>query len=375
MKKRIIGILLAVSMSLAIAGCGESKKIEEGTSSNTENNPLDTTEGGQLITGVPTTETDTESTTEDTKNADADVKVTPTENASINWVSYTTPEGYMTLDVPAGWEVSVKNIDVIGYELIAYDPDSPGRRFYFCTAVTSYPSYDEWQWWRQYTINIFGIDYGEYWYFSPTASVQSLFENSGDYFGYTDFNVIDNLGDNGWGGDILQATCVMGGVNVEGVFTSGVVDAPVSVNPVLADGSMDLADGTVIMTAPEEEYTNWEGVLGQMFASLTFSDQYWDDRAAMQRQIQSTANYLSYQANVMSDMIMSSWEARNNSYDIQSQQYSDATLGRERIYDTETGEIYYAQNGWSDSYYGNRYQLVETGSPLYNEPVTGTISY
>ena len=77
----------------------------------------------------------------------------------------------------------------------------------------------------------------------------------------------------------------------------------------------------------------------------------------------------------MSDMIMDTWEKRSNSYDIQSQQYSDATLGRERIYDTETGEVYYADNGWSDGYYGNRYQLVTPGSELYNLPVTGTISY
>ncbi len=371
MKKRIIAMLLAMGMSFAIAGCGEHKKIEEGTSSNTE---ADDTEEYQKITAAPTTQETTEATTEE-KNSDADVKVTPTENATIKWTTYTTPEGYMTFDVPEGWQVEYYNIDIIGYQITAYDPDSPGRRFYFCTAVTSYPNYEEWQWWRQNTISTFGIDYGEYWYFSPEATVQSLFENSGDYFGYTDFNVIENLGDNGWGGDILQATCVMDGVNVEGIFTSGVLDLPIEVNPVLADGSLDLADGTVIMTAPEEEYTNWEGVLGRMFASLTFSDQYWDDRAAMQRQMRTTATYLSYQADAMSDMIMSSWEARNNTYDITSQQYSDATLGRERIYDTETGDIYYAENGWSDSYYGDRYQLVETGSPLYNEPVTGTISY
>lgn len=373
MKKRIVGILLAVSMSLAMAGCGESKKIEENTSGNTEESTVEsTTEGGQLI---PIDNTTQAQTTEEKIDSDANVKVTPTENASIKWVSYTTPEGYMTLDIPEGWEVVQRNIDVIGYELLVYDPSSPGRRFYFCTAVTSYPSQEEWNWWRQQTINMLGIDYGDYWYISPVASSQSLFENSGNYFGYTNFSVIDNLGQNGWGGDVIQATCTLDGINVEGIFTSGVVDLPFDPIPYLSDGTMDLADGTVIMTAPEEEYTNWEGVLGQMFATLTFSDKYWTDRAAMQQQMQQTANYLSYQANVMSDMIMSSWEARNNSYDIQSQQYSDATLGRERIYDNETGEVYYAANGWSDSYYGNRYELVQTGSPLYNLPVTGTISY
>lgn len=373
MKKRIVVILLAMSMSLAMAGCGESKKIEQNTSDTTETDSGNNTSGGGQLNPVDDTRQGT--TTEAQVTNDDNVKITPNENASVNWVSYTTPEGYMTLNIPEGWEVLTNNIDVIGYELLVYDPNSPGRRFYFCTAVTSYPSQEEWSWWRQQTINLLGIDYGEYWYISPNASTQSLFENSGNYFGYTDFSVIEDLGDNGWNGHVIQATCTLGGIKVEGLFTSGVVDMPLAPSPYLSDGTIDLADGTVIMTAPEEEYTNWEGVLGQMFATLTFSDQYWADRAAMQQQMQQTANYLSYQADVMSDMIMSSWEARNNSYDIQSQQYSDATLGRERIYDNETGEVYYAENGWSDGYYGNRYELVQPGSELYNLPVTGTISY
>ena len=45
---------------------------------------------------------------------------------------------------------------------------------------------------------------------------------------------------------------------------------------------------------------------------------------------------------------MDSWEKRNTSQDIISQKQSDATLGLERIYDTEKDEIYMAKNGWSD---------------------------
>ncbi|MBQ7706302.1 MAG: hypothetical protein IJT72_00815 [Lachnospiraceae bacterium] len=374
MKKKIIALFLVCIMLLSFTGCGESKKIDsepDGTPDDTEYSVI----GGGQNRSTEESTSQTTDTTETNNNSDANVKVTPTENASITWTSYTTPEGYMTLDIPQGWEVMNLNIDVIGYLLLVYDPNSVGRRFFFSTAVTSYPSQDEWAWWRQTLKEYSGVDYGENWYISPQASTQSLFENSGGFFGYTNFNVIDNLGQNGYGGDVLQATCTLDGINVEGVFSAAVVDMPVQLSPYLADGSMDLVEGTVIMTAPEEEYTNWEGVLGQMFASLTFSDQYWTDRAAMQRQMQQTANYLSYQADVMSDMIMDTWEKRSNSYDIQSQQYSDATLGRERIYDTETGEVYYADNGWSDGYYGNRYQLVTPGSELYNLPVTGTISY
>ena len=73
----------------------------------------------------------------------------------------------------------------------------------------------------------------------------------------------------------------------------------------------------------------------------------------------------------MSDMIMDSWENRNNSYDIISQKQSDATLGYERVYDTETGEIYKAYNGFTDDYTGERYKTIT--DDMYTESISGTI--
>ena len=62
--------------------------------------------------------------------------------------------------------------------------------------------------------------------------------------------------------------------------------------------------------------------------------------------------------NQMSDSIMSSWENRNRSQDIMSQKQSDATLGYERIVDTETGNIYKIDNGFTDWYDGSRYKSI-----------------
>jgi hypothetical protein len=73
----------------------------------------------------------------------------------------------------------------------------------------------------------------------------------------------------------------------------------------------------------------------------------------------------------ISDMIMSSWEARNNSYDIISQKQSDATLGYERVYDTETGDVYKAYNGFTDSYSGNRLQPIT--DDMYTKTISGYI--
>ena len=209
---------------------------------------------------------------------------------------------------------------------------------------------------------------------STEATTESLFTNSTKYYKYSDFEIIDDLGDNGYGGRILQAKAVNRSVeNIEGIFSAAVID--MGTNYVLGTNMMfDLDEGVVMMIAPETEFVDWQPVLSKIYESMRFSDSYWRDRNAEWAKISNNATKISQTTKAMSDSVMSSWEARNNSYDIRSQAYSDATLGRERIYDKETGEIYYAKNGWYDSYSGNRYERVENGSELYNNAVTGTIS-
>lgn len=72
------------------------------------------------------------------------------------------------------------------------------------------------------------------------------------------------------------------------------------------------------------------------------------------------------------DSMMSSWESRNKSQDIISQKQSDAILGYERVYDTETNETYRATNGFTDAYDGSRYQPV-TDDNMYTEAISGYI--
>ena len=68
---------------------------------------------------------------------------------------------------------------------------------------------------------------------------------------------------------------------------------------------------------------------------------------------------------------MDSWEKRNNSYDIISQKQSDATLGYERVYNTDTGEVYKAYNGFTDDYDGTKYKPIT--DDMYNLPTSGYI--
>ena len=68
---------------------------------------------------------------------------------------------------------------------------------------------------------------------------------------------------------------------------------------------------------------------------------------------------------------MSSWEKRSASYDIMSQKQSDATLGYERVYDTENGDIYKAYNGFTDDYDGERYKSINDN--MYTKAIEGYI--
>ena len=70
------------------------------------------------------------------------------------------------------------------------------------------------------------------------------------------------------------------------------------------------------MVAPDEEFNNWQPIFDKCLASMEFSDTFIkgfnNEESTLTATIQ--ANQKVY--NEMSDMIMDSWEKRNNSYDI-----------------------------------------------------------
>ena len=51
-----------------------------------------------------------------------------------------------------------------------------------------------------------------------------------------------------------------------------------------------------------------------------------------------------------SDIIMKGWENRNKVDDILSEKWSDTILGKERLYNPATGEVYEFENGFYDKY-------------------------
>lgn len=382
MKKKIALILALCLVFTSFAACtktssgksgGHSGNTHSGSKDNGDDDD-DDDDDDDNDRGRETTETTrkhdptaTPSPTPSPAPTEPVVNVKPTDNVNIEWVTYTCPEGYISINAPKGWSVNFGNIDTIGYEIIVTAPESD-KCFYFCTSVVGYPSIENFQYWQSVAY-YYGMSIGEKGYISPEATAESLFENSGWAFGYDDFSIVSNLGDNGYGGDVLQATCTIGGRDCEGLFTSSLIDCPMYYEA----ADWDIVSGTAILVTTQENFTDWIGVLVQIYASLYFSDAYYAARNAVWAQVWGTAQALSYNANVMSDMLMDSWEQSNRVYDIENQAYCDAILGRDRVYDTQTGDVYYTDIGWSDSYYGTRYEPVTSGSDYYLQPVAGTI--
>ena len=125
------------------------------------------------------------------------------------------------------------------------------------------------------------------------------------------------------------------------------------------------------MTAPDAEFNNWHGVLDYCLSTLQFSDKFMSGFGNEETTLVNTIKANAKVYDQISDMIMDTWEKRSSSYDIISQKQSDATLGYERVYDTETGEVYRAYNGFTDDYKGNRYQSIT--DDMYKNTISGYI--
>jgi len=106
--------------------------------------------------------------------------------------------------------------------------------------------------------------------------------------------------------------------------------------------------------------------------TLEYSDSFVSATNQSSNEQVALARQISENFNAAMDGIMDSWESRSRSQDIMSQKQSDATLGYERVYDTETGEVYRATNGFTDVYDGKRYETL-TDEQMYAEPISGYI--
>ena len=166
--------------------------------------------------------------------------------------------------------------------------------------------------------------------------------------------------------DVLRAAFTQDGAEGEGMFSAEIVPFGIETGC-----GYYMAYRIVAITAEKDTFQDWEDTLSRCLSSITYSQEFVNYAMAQSDQTAATSRQLSRAASAMSDSIMSSWENRNTSQDILSQKQSDAILGFERVEDVETGEIYKAQNGFTDWYDGERYKPITDDQ--YAKDVEGEI--
>lgn len=333
---------------------------------------------------------------------DSELRVIPTEAASVQYERYECADFSMT--IPAGWQVTTGGTGMF-YSIRVVDPDEPlNQMFVLNKADLLLHSEDGKRAWQA------NVDAGQsqaavyaaapvlynpstegfFQTFSEYASFASVVE--GSYAGYEfpafdaftvteQFPSTSSLSTMALGDSLLRATFTSGGRAGEGMFGASVVDFG---SFAIADGTvsgyaLNTADGgwysaynIVAVTAAEGTLVDWEGVLTSCMSTLEFSDSFVSATNQASNEQVATCAKISQNFNEAMDGIMSSWEARSTSQDIMSQKQSDATLGFERVYNTETGEVYQATNGFTDTYDGTLLAPV-TDDSMYAQPVAGRI--
>ncbi|MDY4237090.1 MAG: hypothetical protein SOX86_03685 [Bacilli bacterium] len=311
------------------------------------------------------------------------VKIRQIETKSLKYVEYNN--GLVKLKVPEGWKVDVIG-DYIHYTVKAYDPNNPTYQFFFNLKTEGYNKSEAAKAWQKkfYPNEIFAKNpvistkdtEGFYKIFNELGPLNNT--STFTFPTITDFTVVEKLGKGLVGGDVLRATFKdKDGNDAEGLFSAYVYDVgPHYVSEdFFSAKQVDIqylsVYDTMFLTAPKDEFINWEEPLSIIASSLEFTDKFLSgfnsEQDAVMKNFQNVRNI----CNQITDGIMDSWEKRNASFDIMSQKQSDATLGYERVYDTKTGEVYKAYNGFTDDYDGKRYKAVT--DDMYTKGISGYI--
>ena len=335
------------------------------------------------------TDNKTDNKNDNKSNADKNVKITKAETETLELVNY--DGGEFTMKIPKGWQVS-KGGTGLYYGIRVYDPNDDRNQIFYI--LKEQPFYKSANAESMYIMSV-GYAVGIYIGGDPTTEqifkVNNNFANkayelqqtryASEYKGFTfptinNFTVIESyegssiLHNQAVDDKILRATFNNGNGDAEGLFNACVVDFGT-----LGYGndqfSYYMAYNVSGITAAKDEFINYKDILLESLNSIAFSAKYSQITVdGINKQTNNALN-VSNQLSQAYQSYNDAWSNRQKSYDIQSQKRSDATLGYERVYDTETGEIYKAYNGFTDDYKGNRYQPISDSQ--YTEKVTGYI--
>ena len=316
-----------------------------------------------------------------TEAADEKIKITQTAAKSAQTEKYETAD--FSITIPKGWKVTTGGANINSY-IFVNDPKEPRNTMFITLKMEpllhSQAGKDVWQ--RMYNS---GDQSAAGFANAPVLanpSTENFFKTV-----YTDFKVTDRFaakneyGAFSLGDEILRADFTDKTGAAEGMFTASIVDFgnfPISDGTVInyqlqtVDGGYYMAYNVMGVTAAKDTLLEWGELLFKCMSSLEYTESFINATNKASNDKLALTKQISQNFNESMNGIMSSWESRNKSQDIMSQKQSDATLGYERVYDTETNEVYKATNGFTDVYDGKRYKPV-TDDNMYTEPISGYI--
>ena len=321
------------------------------------------------------------------------VKIVKSEVQEITLEDYSTE--VFSMKIPKGWTVQSGGQGIY-YAIRVTDPKDENNQVFLMLKIQPIlKSQSAKKAWQDYAILAGGAQYnlfskapvlesatteGFFQVFGDVSSFINNIEPSLASFKFPTFNNFTKLEESesqaslkgvAMDSKVLRATFT--GSNSqegEGLFLATVVNFGNSYQMGVDMGYYMIYDITAI-TSKKDEFINYQDILMKCVNSIEFTDSYVkktidDSNAQTQQSLQINA-----QVQAAFDSYMSAWNNRSKTYDIMSQKQSDATLGYERVYDTDTGEIYKAYNGFTDDYSGNRYKSVT--DDMYTKSTSGYI--
>jgi hypothetical protein len=291
--------------------------------------------------------------------------------------------GFFSIDKPKGWEVITAG-SCETFAFLARDPANPLKQvFYFGEVGPVYLSEQQRQIDYQY-MNMGGypvtwIDMPSVYPLTPGNFLKQLHLVAKSRMGQgfmPQFPRLENVQvvssvqqPNSFAGattGLVRALFTQGQSLGEGLFL--VTVAPML--PFTGSPSGGIGYGFCILgiSAPKTEFPKLEATLSRSIASFSFSQSYVQNCIAQQNENFKGIIKAGKTLSEASDIIMQGWENRNKTDDILSEKYSDVTLGRERLYDPNTGEVYEFENGFYDKYKldQNKYEMNNL-QPLPND--------
>ena len=309
--------------------------------------------------------------------------------------------GFFSMNLPSGWVLEpVGEYENFGFR--AYDPNNPARQIFFYGNMKyflkSNAGKDAWATYLAYG------GYGDAQVFADAlvlapATTEQFFYTFNDYTAYAakygvvhNFPIFDDL-------EIMESTprnspiaanCVddsivrtlftQDDVPCEGLFAAGVADAMASYMYNVDAGYYVVYFITGI-SAPCDEFYLLQDALSESLSSFQYTESYIQQGVQRIDEGTQLALEIGKMLSQTADTYNQAWHNRQRPIDTLSQKRSDARLGYDRLYDTETGEIYRAELGFYDEYdlHRNKYvnpnlQLIpDDGYDLYHRAIGGYI--